>query len=312
MADPQFSEEERRTIASIFFTIFDKLSLEEMRSLLGNRIGKSTINRDKQGLRERAAPSSASAAAYAAALGYGDTLKPDDSNFMRMVVDRAVSARRSFFDAQPLLRRFTSARHPYPAKTMARLFRAIDERRWDSVIDIIETFREGDTADKHASVAPYFEFYLGLSHRNLGDMTNALTHFRAAYEMIPEGTNEERDFLSHAAANYALALQDSAGPLPEPKVLDHLLSLAVGCMPENFPDVLVNAFVVASRMPNEYLGVTAERIASKVRTMREADEIERIRATFMEQIELRDLRDDDMFQYVIAALDKQVAKVKGA
>jgi len=306
MAKKTYSNQERRRIATIFFTIFDRLSLEEMRALMGNRLAKSTINRDRKGLRERDAPSQKSAEAYAAALGYGDTLDPETPDFMRQVVDQAIAARRRFFNEQPLVRSFTSAHHPYPKRAMARLFRAIEERRWESVIDIIETLREGDDTGRFTSVSPYLDFYLGLAARNLGDTADALIHFRAAYEAVREGTNEERDFLAHAAINYALALQDSSGAPPEPRELDNLLRIAVACMPDAYPDLLVNVLVAATRMPEDYLGVSAERIAAKLSSIKNVEEMKRIRAIFLAQKELKELHEDDMFLHVIAALDAQI------
>ncbi|MDK3075900.1 tetratricopeptide repeat protein [Sedimentitalea sp. JM2-8] len=311
MSSRKFNEDERRTIASIFFTIHDKLSLEEIREKLGKRIGKSTISRDKKGLRNRETPSQASAEAYAAALGYSDGIDTGDPDVFGAVISSALEERRNYFDRQPLFRHFTSATHKYP-KVMSRIIRSLDERRWDNVIDLIATFREGDLSDAYGSVARYLEFYLGLAYRNLGDPGEALKHFKAAYELTPENTNEERDFLSHAAANYALALQDGARPLPKPEVLDHLLLVAVDTMPTDYPENLVNVLVVASRMPDGFFGISAERVAAKLRHFTNADDIERIRATFLAQIELQDLHEDDMFKHVIAAADERLAFLKGA
>ena len=309
MAERPYSTEERRTIASIFFTVFDKSSLDEIRAILGNRIGKSTISRDRKGLRQREAPSRASVDAYAAAMGYADGIDTGDPDVLGAVVDKVISARRRYYDDQPVLRRFTSARHPFPAKVMSRIYRSMDERRWENVVDLIEVFRDGDTIGNYESLERYFEFYLGLAHRNLGDLSAALEHFRRAYEMTPEGTNEERDFLSYAAADYALALQESARPLPKPQAMDHILSVAVQCMPENFPDVLVNVMVVASRMPDGYFGISAERVASKIHEVQDPAELQRLRSILMAQIELKDLHEDGMFIHVITAIDERIAKL---
>lgn len=308
---PKYSEDERRTIASLFFLIHENLSLEEIRALLGNRIGKSTIARDKKGLKDKKPPSQKSTRAYAAVLDGGDTFDMGDPDELKAMVNSVISARRGYYDRQPLFRHYTNAEHKYPQKVMARILRSVEERQWQTVIDIIETFREGDSAQKFKTIDRYLEFYLGLAARNLGDPNAALKHFQAAYELTPDDTNDERDFLCHAAQNYALALQESPGARPSAEFIDRLLLVAVDCMPKGYPQTLVNVLVIASRLPEGYFGITAERVASFVRAPYFDIDLPSIRAKIMEQSELKELHENDMYQYVIAVLDEQIEAKKG-
>lgn len=305
MARKTYTEDERRTIASVFFVIHDTLSLEEIRARLGNRLGKSTIARDKNGLKDGKVPSQKSTRAYAAVLDNGDGFDIGNPDDLTALVNNVVSARRGYYEAQPLFRHYTSAEHAYPSKVMGRILRSLDARQWQTVIDIIETFREGDSAGKYSSIERYLEFYLGLAARNLGDANGALRHFKKAYELTPDTTNEERDFLCHAAQNYALALQECPGQLPSPDFMDKLLRIAVECMPESYPQTLVNVLVIASRLPEGYFGITAERVGSVLRDGHLKLDLKAIRAEILAQSELKDLQENDMFKYVIAVIDEK-------
>ncbi|MBY6159426.1 hypothetical protein KUV73_01030 [Mameliella alba] len=308
MSDRSYTESERRLAASIFFVYFGHMSLDDMRQQVGKRIGKTTIARDRENLKERKAPSQASAEAYMAALELPEDFDISDIGGLTSVINQAVGSRQAYFTSQPLFRQFTSATHAYPNKTMIRITQALKDRKWDTLIAIIDTFREVGDSDKYNSIEPYLDFYLGMAYRNLGDPNTALKHFEAAYKAIPEATNEETDFLCHAAQNYALALQDSSRRQPAPEFIDDLLRIAIETMPDDYPHTMVNTLVIASRMPEGYFGITAERVARTLRGSRFADDLAEIRTMLVEQTELKDLHQNDMFQHVLAAIDARRAQ----
>lgn len=311
MSDRSYTESERRLAASIFFVYFGHMSLDDMRQQVGKRIGKTTIARDRENLKERKAPTQASAEAYMAALELPEDFDISDIDGLTSVINQAVGSRQAYYTSQPLFRQFTSATHAYPNKTMIRITQALKDRKWDTLIAIIDTFREVGDSEKYKSIEPYLDFYLGMAYRNLGDPNTALKHFEAAYKAVPEATNEETDFLCHAAQNYALALQDSSRRQPPPEFIDDLLRIAIDKMPDNYPHTMVNTLVIASRMPEGFFGITAERVAAQLRGSRFEGDLTQIRTMLMEQTELKDLHNNDMFEHVVSAIEARLAKRKG-
>lgn len=306
MAKDEWSEDMRRAVASQFFTLFGKLSLERMSARTGGRIAKQTVARDREKLRKRQAPTQSSAESYAAAIGRPEGYDFGNPAEMDEFFAALTAARREYYDAAPIREHVTGVRHKSP-KMWNLLHKRIGERKWESVIDVLETFFYSSDAENYKDSEAYMLFYMGMAYNNLGDPEMAAKQYAAAYNLI-KTSNSETALKSHTAVDYALALQARPQSIPDRKLVPDLLTVALDNLPSDYAPALVNILIAASRLSDEWFGSFSGRIRDKLLDPGLDLDWTALRSMFKEQDELSDYHHDDMFQQVMDAIQVRIGQ----
>ena len=307
----KWSDAKKRSVAAQFFVIFSDSSPERIETLLNGRISKSTIRRDRDGLKTGAAPSLNSARIYAAYMQLPDGHNTETPEGLEALANAIAEGRKNFQASIPMGDVFLNETAKLPS-FWARMMMRFEAQSWTNVIDILEpvldedikAFRKSDAAETEI----YLRQYLGIALIRTGSYAGAMKHFKTGLDLA-------KDNPLRKDARYVLAIDYCFLLLQRQKDGDfeEIFKLLKLISNEDPPAEIaaLNFLIIAGQLGLDKFAWACTILSEKLRTTNKKLNFTHLRSILLSDEELKIFQNDDIFNALIETVDLRVRNQGG-